>query len=148
MGGVNAVELFLLGRTLMKVAEDALPTQGVGARSTSTRTVLVVLTDVVDHPDTSVGEIAARTGLPQSAVSACVARLREAGSVVAETDPHDRRRLLVRKSPTVSRRVAQVRAAPLDQALGAALGTDDPTRIAETLATLESLAAQFRPPPA
>ncbi|MFC7649112.1 MarR family transcriptional regulator [Streptosporangium lutulentum] len=88
---VNGVELFLLGRTLMKIGEEAMPTEGIGDHSTGVRTVLIVVSDLREHPDSSVGEIAKRTGLPQSAVSAAVARLREAGSVVTMTDPGDRR---------------------------------------------------------
>ncbi|WP_239513754.1 MarR family transcriptional regulator [Streptosporangium sp. 'caverna'] len=142
---VNGVELFLLGRTLMKIGEEAMPTEGIGHHSTSVRTVLIVVSDLREHPDSSVGEIATRTGLPQSAVSAAVARLRETGSVVTMTDPRDRRRLLVRQASEVSERVAQVRSTPVDDALGAALGTDDPQRIREIVAALESLARDLTP---
>ena len=62
--GVNGVELFLLGRTLMKIGEDALPEPpGGSARyAGSARLVLIVASDIAAHPDTAVGEIAARTG--------------------------------------------------------------------------------------
>ncbi|WP_257004579.1 MarR family winged helix-turn-helix transcriptional regulator [Streptomyces sp. Tue6028] len=142
---MNGAELFLLGRTLMKIGEEAIPTEGVGRRSTSTRSMLIVMLDVYAHPDTTVGEVAARTGLPQSAVSACVARLREAGSVLTTTDPADRRRSLLRQNPEITGRRAEVAAAPVDEALGAALGTDDPTAVAETVALLEQLAERLSP---
>ncbi|WP_346104590.1 helix-turn-helix domain-containing protein [Nonomuraea maheshkhaliensis] len=77
---MNGVESFLLGRTLMKIGEEAMPTEGIGEHSTSVRTVLIVVSDLRAHPDTTVGAIAARTGLPQSAVSAAIARLRTAGA--------------------------------------------------------------------
>jgi DNA-binding IclR family transcriptional regulator len=41
----------------------------------------MVLIDVSEHADSSIGEIAARTGFPQSHVSASVARLRELGTL-------------------------------------------------------------------
>ncbi|MBD3141393.1 MarR family winged helix-turn-helix transcriptional regulator [Microbispora bryophytorum] len=142
---MNGVELFLLGRTLMKIGEEALPTEGIGRHSTSVRTVLIVVGDVRAHPGSAVGEIATRTGLPQSAVSAAVARLREVGAVVTESDPRDRRRLLIRPAPEASDRVEQVRAAPIDTTLAAALGTDDPQRVAEIVALLDELARHLTP---
>ncbi|MEV4113218.1 MarR family transcriptional regulator [Nonomuraea sp. NPDC049695] len=142
---MNGVELFLLGRTLMKIGEEAMPTEGIGEHSTSVRTVLIVASDLRGHPDTTVGEIAARTGLPQSAVSAAVARLRTAGAVITETDPADRRRTIIREAPKVSDRVAEVRDASIDAALAAALGTDDPERVRVTVAMLEELAARLIP---
>lgn len=130
----------LLGRTLMKIGEEAIPTEG--KQATGVRSVLIVLLDIIEHPDSSVGEITARTGFPQSHVSASVARLREAGSVVTEVDSADRRRLLVRKAPKVSERALEVASTPIDAALGAALGTDD---VAEVVAQLEALAERLTP---
>jgi DNA-binding MarR family transcriptional regulator len=132
--------LVLLGRTLMKIGEEAIPTEG--KQATGVRSVLIVLLDIIEHPDSSVGEITARTGFPQSHVSASVARLREAGSVVTEVDSADRRRLLVRKAPKVSERALEVASTPIDAALGAALGTDD---VAEVVAQLEALAERLTP---
>ncbi|MFC3572049.1 MarR family transcriptional regulator [Streptomyces yaanensis] len=142
---MNGAELFLLGRTLMKIGEEAIPTEGVGRYSTSTRSVLIVMLDIYAHPDTTVGEVATRTGLPQSAVSGCVARLRETGSVLTTTDPADRRRTLLRRDPEISGRRAQVAAAPIDAAVGTALGTDDAQEIADTIALLEQLAERLSP---
>lgn len=123
----------------------AIPTGGVGPRPTSTRSVLIVMLDVHAHPDTTAGEVGARTGLPRSAVSACVARLRETGSVPAGTDPTDRRRTLFRQSPEVSGRRAEVAAASIDGALAAALGTDDEHTVAESVSLVEQLAARLSP---
>ncbi|WP_219468605.1 MarR family transcriptional regulator [Nonomuraea rhizosphaerae] len=142
---MNGVELFLLGRTLMKIGEEAMPTEGIGEQPAGVRTVLIVVSDVRDHPETTVGEVAARTGLPQSAVSAAVARLKAVGALETMTDPRDRRRTLIRESAQVSERVADVRATPVDDALAAALDTDDRVDIAETLAMLEELARRLIP---
>ncbi|MFI9828834.1 MarR family winged helix-turn-helix transcriptional regulator [Streptomyces sp. NPDC051913] len=142
---MNGAELFLLGRTLMKIGEEAIPTDGIGKQATSTRSMLIVMLDVYAHPDTTVGEVATRTGLPQSAVSGCVARLKEVGSVLTTTDPTDRRRSLLRQNPEVTGRRAEVAAAPVDEAVGAALGTDDPVAVADTVHLLEQLARRLSP---
>ena len=139
---MNGVELFLLGRTLMKIGEEAMP-EPSDVRTGGRRAVLIVLSDIVVHPDSAVGEIAARTGLPQSQVSTAVARLRETGSVVTAPDPDDRRRSLVRTAAETSERVAEVRATSVDAALEAALAGDG--HLAEVLAALETLARHLSP---
>jgi DNA-binding MarR family transcriptional regulator len=142
---VDGVELFLLGRTLMKIGEEALPTEGLGDQPASTRSVLIVISDVRAYPGSAVGEIAARTGLPQSAVSGAVARLRTVGAITTEPDAYDRRRLLIRPAPEISRRVQEVRATSIDATLATALGTDDQRQIAEIVALLEELAQHLTP---
>lgn len=146
---MNGVDLFLLGRTLTRIGEAAMPAPREDAsrrHGGSTRSVLTVASDVAVHPDSAVGEIAARTGLPQSAVSTAVARLREAGAVVTTPDPADRRRILVRQSPDVSDRVAEVRATSIEAALAAALGEEaTPERLTEITAALETLSRHLTP---
>ncbi|MEU1558316.1 helix-turn-helix domain-containing protein [Streptomyces scabiei] len=146
---MNGVELFLLGRALMKIGEGALPEPpgGAGRYAGSARVVLAVAGDIAAHPDTAVGEIAARTGLPQSQVSSAVARLKEAGAVRTAPDPCDRRRVLVRQAAGVSDRVAQVRAAGIEEALTHALGSDDPQRLREVSDALDVLARNLLPRP-
>jgi len=139
---MDGVELFLLGRTLMKIGEEALPTAGLGGGH---RPVLVVTSDIVAHPDSTVGEIARRTGLPQSAVSTAVARLEEAGSITTATDPRDRRRTVIRPAERISARVAQIRASTIDAAVAAALPTADPAATAEVLQALDVLARHLPP---
>ncbi|WP_254897987.1 helix-turn-helix domain-containing protein [Kitasatospora sp. NA04385] len=145
---MDGVELFLLGRALMKIGEDALPEPpgGSGRHPGGTRNTLVAASDISAHPGTTVGETAARTGLPQSQISAAVARLKEAGAVRTEPDPADRRRTLVHPAERPSARVAAVRAAGVDEALAAALGPDpDPARLAEVTAALDVLARHLSP---
>lgn len=143
--GVDGIELFLLGRALMKLGEEALPEPpgGSGQYAGSTRAVVIVAGDIATHPDTTVGETALRTGLPQSQVSGAVARLREAGSVETAPDPADRRRTLVRQAPAVSARVAAVRAAgssKVEEALVRVLGETEAQRLPEVTEALEVLA--------
>jgi DNA-binding MarR family transcriptional regulator len=144
---VNGVELFLLGRTLMKIGEAALPEPPGGADryAGSTRAVLIVASDIAGHPDAAVGEIAARTGLPQSQVSTAVVRLKEAGSVTTAPDPADRRRLLVRPATEISDRVAEVRTSGIEDALAAALGDAGPGSVREIADALDVLARHLGP---
>jgi DNA-binding MarR family transcriptional regulator len=144
---VNGVDLFLLGRALMKIGEDALPEPpgGEAKYAGSARMVLIVASDIAEHPDSAVGEIATRTGLPQSQVSTAIARLKEAGAVFTTPDPADRRRALVSQAPGVSDRLAEVRTTGIEVALGSTLGTDDPKRIAEVTGLLEQLARVLLP---
>jgi DNA-binding MarR family transcriptional regulator len=144
IGRMNGVDLFLLARALMKIAEEAMPTEGLREYSTSVRAVMIVATDILQNPGSAIGEIAARTTLPQSQVSACVARLREGGAIVTEPDPKDRRRVLIRQAPEASDRVAFVRSTTIDAALTKALGTDDPDEVAQVAATLEALARRLK----
>ncbi|GGN45148.1 MarR family transcriptional regulator [Streptomyces fuscichromogenes] len=144
---MNGVELFLLGRTLMKIGEAAMPEPEGGSTryGGSTRAVLIVASDLSGHPDSAVGEIAARTGLPQSQVSTAVARLKEAGAVVTAPDPADRRRLLVRQAPHLSARVAEVRSSTIEDALATALGTPAPGQLKEVTDALDVLARHLQP---
>ncbi|MEV7614418.1 helix-turn-helix domain-containing protein [Streptomyces sp. NPDC089799] len=146
---MSAVELFLLGRTLMKIGEEALPAPGADgegpAAAQGTRAVLITLSDVTTYPGSAVGEIARRTGLPQSQVSTAVARLKKTGSVVTSPDPADGRRLLVRPAEEVSERVAQVRATRIESTLAAALGTSDAAALSEVNAALRVLARHLPP---
>ncbi|WP_405993100.1 MarR family transcriptional regulator [Streptomyces sp. NBC_00986] len=137
---MNVDDLFLLGVRLQKIAESAIPAEGIGDHPTSTRTVLIVAADIRDHPGTTVTEVTRRTGLVQSQVSNCVSRLRSADALVTEPDPTDGRRTLLRGSPEPSARMRAVREAPIAPALAAA--TTDP---AEALALLERLDALLKP---
>lgn len=145
MKRMNGVDLFLLGRTLMKIGEEALPTEGLGDQPGSVRTVLIVVSDVRTHPGSAIGEIVTRTGLPQSAVSAAVARLREAGAIVTEPDARDRRRLIVQPVPETSARVKEVRSTSVDTVLAKAMDTTDPHRVADVVSLLEELARHLTP---
>ena len=137
---MNAVELYLLGRKLMKIAEEALPKSPTGGPPTSVR---MIVTDVAEHPDSSIGEITARTGFPQSHVSASVARLRELGALTTWADPRDRRRTLTRLSPGIRQR-AQRAAVPVDAQLAGAVPDGDPEALHTVIEALETLSALLR----
>ncbi|HSA52893.1 MAG TPA: MarR family transcriptional regulator [Yinghuangia sp.] len=139
---MDAYELFQLGRALMKLGEQAMPGTGLDRLGGPTRAILF---DIAENPLSSISDITARVKLPQSQVSACVARLRERGTVTTETDPQDRRRTLVRLSDDSRRRAAERPPAPLDPVLAKVLGADDPERIEQVKAALEALADLLTP---
>lgn len=132
----------MLGRRLMKIAEEALPRPASGGAPTSVRMVLI---DIGEHPDSSVGEIAARTGFPQSHVSASIARLREFGVLETSIDPDDRRRTLTRVVTAGIAQRSQRVAVPVDSVLAAALRSPDPTDVNEVIEALDELAARLLP---
>jgi hypothetical protein len=141
---MNALELLVLGRVLMKIAGEAMPAAGPEQAPASVRSILI---DVSEHPGTSIGEIAARTGFPQSHVSLAIARLKEGRVIVTTVDPRDRRRTLVRASPARSSGVTSpfFLPAPIETALATALGTDDPQELAAVIGALELLAQRLNP---
>ncbi len=142
---VNGFELYLLGRRLMKIGEDALPSDaGFHRVPASARSVLA---DVFAHPGSTIGEIAARTGFPQSHVSASVAKFREAGALATAPDPADRRRTLVTLAERARTHHGQPEPAPIGPTLAAALGTDDPAVAAEAVSALETLGRLLAPRP-
>ncbi|WP_253885214.1 MarR family winged helix-turn-helix transcriptional regulator [Actinokineospora diospyrosa] len=130
---MDGVELFRLGRTLTRLGEKAIPPAGFHDLPVRVRSVLV---DVFEHPDSPIQDITARTGLPQSHVSASVARLREVGVLTTTQDPADRRRTLVRRAEGMPVQVH----APIEAAITEAVG---PERAGEAIAALETLARLF-----
>lgn len=87
----------------------------------------VVLRDVFTNPDSSITEITTRTGLPQSYVSECIAKLRADGIIDTTVDPADRRRTLSRVSAQHPLVVARKGAVSVDAVLSQALGQGNPT---------------------
>ena len=139
---MNGLELFLLGRKLMKLGEEAIPPSGFHQIPASVRSVLI---DVYEHPGSSVSEITARTGFPQSHVSASVTRLRESRALVTSIDPADRRRTLVSPNPEVRRLLSSLPQVPVDTVLARAIGTGDSGQASEAVAALELLAQLLMP---
>ena len=74
MINMNGLELYLLGRRLMKLGEEALPPSGLDNMAASVRSVL---TDVFSHPGSSVSEIVERTGFPQAKRLVAIGRIPE-----------------------------------------------------------------------
>lgn len=139
---MTPVELILLARALLKIGEQSLP-EPEGGRTGGERAVVVVMSDIYSNDGTTVTEVARRTGLPQSAVSVAVSRLRTAGSVHTSPDPADKRRQLLHRNPTRSARRREVATADIRPALTAALGPDAP--MPEILAALETLNQHLTP---
>jgi DNA-binding MarR family transcriptional regulator len=128
---MNGLELFLLGRKLMKLGEEAIPPSGFRQLPTSVRSVLI---DVYEHPGSSISEITERTGFPHSHVSMSVARLRKASALITTSDPADRRRTLVAPNPEVLRRLPELASEPVDVVLTQATESSDVAEAVELLA--------------
>jgi DNA-binding MarR family transcriptional regulator len=139
---MNGLELYLLGRRLMKLGEEALPPSGLDNMAASVRSVL---TDVFSHPGSSVSEIVERTGFPQSHVSSSVAKLRDLKVLVTAPDPADRRRTLVRPAEGMVQKAVQRAASSVDATLIEALGPDAEDRLPEVLAALDLLGELVMP---
>ncbi|WP_436791664.1 MarR family winged helix-turn-helix transcriptional regulator [Yinghuangia sp. YIM S10712] len=139
---MDGYELFRLGRTLMKLGEQAMPEMGTRRLSGATRAIVA---DVFENPDSSVSDITERVGYPQSQVSACVANLREHGSVETVTDPRDRRRTLVRPSAAALERARNLPPAEIDDTVARATGSTDPADIARVKDALNALDALLEP---
>ncbi len=116
---MNGADLFRLGKRLAKLGVLAFPPSGFRELSTSVRMVLV---DVMENPNTTIGQVVERTGFPQSHVSSAVAKLRDAGVLVTTIDLSDKRRTLVAPSKD---HLARIRRARRDMPL-----IDDQLRLA------------------
>lgn len=88
---MDAGGLHKLARAIRQLAIDATSDQ----EDRPSGAELLVGTDVFLHNPTSVGEIAARTGVTQSQVSSIVAQMHAAGILTSDPDPRDRRRTLL-----------------------------------------------------
>jgi MarR family 2-MHQ and catechol resistance regulon transcriptional repressor len=86
---VTVGELFRVARLLREVAVEAATDPEEGPPSPG---LVAVTDDVAHHDGTTVGEIAARTGLAQSFVSKVIAQLRDGGVIELAVDEADRRR--------------------------------------------------------
>jgi len=104
----------------------------------------LILMDAFAFSDSSIGEIATRTALPQSYVSQIVAKLRDLGVLHTRPDPDDRRRTLVTVSDSLPPRVADLGATPVDGLLIQALGDTAPDRATELVAALAETAKRLR----
>jgi DNA-binding MarR family transcriptional regulator len=138
---MDALDLFQLGRWLTRLGEEAMRPLGASPSPPGQRLILM---DAFAFPDSPVGEIAVRTGLPQSYVSEIVARLRDLGVLETRADPNDRRRTLVKVSDSVPPAVAGLGATPVDELLTEALGQAPADRAAELIAALSEVAERLR----
>ena len=127
----------------MKIAESAFAAdQPGGGLRTSVRMVLV---DISAHPGSSIGEITARTGFPQSHVSASVARLRQQGVLETSIDAVDGRRTLVSLGDSFRERLATRAPVPIDAALAAELASPDREDLSQAIDALEAAAERIIP---
>ncbi len=137
---MNAGELHRLARVLRDVALASTSRPGEPVVPAS---LVAVVEDVADHPDSSVGEIAVRTGLAQSMVSTTVVRLRDSHVLRTTTDVHDRRRTLVSLTPSIRGTFHTRGAQPIEGALRAALPGIDRDRLDRVMGALGVLGQEL-----
>ncbi len=89
-----ARELFDLGTAIDLIGQATATRLGIN------QTDLVCLELLVRHGPMSASEVAAALGLTTAAISAMATRLESGGYATRETDRRDRRRVLLRASPT------------------------------------------------
>ncbi len=148
--GVDALDLIILGRQLARVGERAMregdpEDSAPGAFGAALPAgALIVMRDVLTHPGSSISDITARTGLPQSHVSESVNKLRVKGIAEINADPADRRRTLVRLTDTSQEQVARHSARNADDLLRVALGDLPDNSAHEIIAMLNDLARRLR----
>ena len=90
---MDSGKLFRLSADLRQIALRA-STAGVSQATTGSE--VTVGADLAQHPDTTISEIVARTGLSQGAVSRAVAAMAAEGYAEMGRDEADRRRTRVR----------------------------------------------------
>ncbi len=97
MKALNAAMQFASG-------QGVLYSQEVAGRLGIASTDLECLGLLRDDPVTA-GELARATGLTSGAITGVIDRLEKAGLAKRETDPNDRRKVLVRATPAAAKRV-------------------------------------------
>lgn len=139
---MDGVELYLLGQNLVEIAQEALPEQSSLRRLTPA--ARLVLADLTRRITSTTDAIAGRTGLTEDQVSALASRLADEGLLTVAADAGGHQRVTV----DPRRNIAAARGASIDQALGAALGTQDPAAVREVVAMLDTVATRLKAGPA
>jgi DNA-binding MarR family transcriptional regulator len=134
---VTAGQLHRLARLLREVALAGTADPGEPRPAPG---LIAVTEDIARHRDTTVGEIATRTGLAQSLVSTAVAKLKAAGVVQSQPDQNDRRRVRLDITPAARTHVFADRGG---REITAALHERFPDLPPERITTIETLLDQL-----
>jgi DNA-binding MarR family transcriptional regulator len=137
---MNGLDLYLLGRKLMKLGMDAIPSSGFHELPPSAR---AVITDVFEHPGTTISEIVERTELPQSQVSASVIKLSKLEAFTTSTDHLDRRKTLVSPAPGMKQKAWKRAGVSIEPIIKKTLSDEDD--FASVVSALEILAGKLNP---
>jgi DNA-binding MarR family transcriptional regulator len=147
---MQALDLIVLGRQLARMgeramrADDPLDDGAAALGGALPAGALIVMRDVLASPGSSITDITARTGLPQSYVSESVNKLRVKGIAEIAADPADRRRTLVRLTAARLDQVATHCARNADDVLRAALGDLNKAEAERVIELLSDLAHRLR----
>ena len=130
-----------LGRDLSSAV--VLFHQAVAARLGLSAGDLKTLELIATHGPFSASELARRTGLTAAGITSVIARLAADGHVVRETDPHDRRRAVIRAADTDHPQLAEA-FAQLGRALGGVIAEYDPGEQAAIVSYLRRMTEILR----
>ncbi|MGH3301093.1 MAG: MarR family winged helix-turn-helix transcriptional regulator [Streptosporangiaceae bacterium] len=150
---MDALDLIILGRQLSRIGERAMrgsdrdDDEPAALQVALPAGALIVMRDVLVHPGSSITDITARTGLPQSYVSESVNKLRVKGVAQINADPADRRRTLVSLTATHLDQVARHSARGADDLLRMALADLADDSAHQVIAMLTDLARRLRTEP-
>ncbi|GAA2096723.1 hypothetical protein GCM10009759_26220 [Kitasatospora saccharophila] len=139
---MDGVRLLRLGKRLTELGR-AMVTDHASAALTPGE--IAVISDVYQHPGSSVQDIRVRTGFAQSHVSTSVARLRERGLLDAAPDPADGRRTLLSVSALARGYIRARVARPAEPLLAQAVA--DPAQARRAAELLDELATLLLPGP-
>lgn len=134
---VTVGQVFHMARTLRQVALAAATDPG---ESPAPPGLVTVTDDIAHHDQTTVSEIATRTGLAQSLVSKIVAELHDEGLVQTTVDGQDRRRTRIRVTDAARNVVLAERGG---RNVTEALRQELPDLSDKQLATIEALLEQL-----
>jgi MarR family 2-MHQ and catechol resistance regulon transcriptional repressor len=101
---MDAEAIYFVARRLTAAARETI--SPVAQASTVSATERIILQDLMEAAPTSVQDIARRTRVAQSRVSAVVAKWRDRDAIRFRTDPNDGRRALLEPSPAFSAHVS------------------------------------------
>jgi DNA-binding MarR family transcriptional regulator len=126
-----------LDRALRNVSGQAvLHSEAMAERLGINSTDLECLDIIILQGPVSAGELARDSGLTSGAITGVIDRLQRAGLTERESDPSDRRKVVVRVPPAVLRRILPI-GEPMARAAQAVLSSYDDRQLALILDFLE-----------
>ncbi|ODT89910.1 MarR family transcriptional regulator [Phenylobacterium sp. SCN 70-31] len=134
---MDSAAVYFVARHLLAAARHAIDPQEQLAELPATERI--ILQDLVESAPTSIQDIARRTQIAQSRVSAAVQKWRERGRIDARPDPTDRRRSILTSSATLDAEVLAGMGASADtvlQALGVNLSARERRSVLQALELL------------
>jgi len=137
-----------LNRLARLLREVALKASQNGEELPISASELVVIENVARHPDITISEISANTGLAQSRISNIARDLADEGVFLLRKVPPDRRQTRVRLDPKAERQTFDdAGARPIDDVLSGAAPHLSPDDVGRLIGLLEEVLGMLDRPP-